>query len=203
MSNKRKPDVKALIRSAKLPEKTVPVCLHADLVAEVEQAERELTDAQRQIGDSLAGGSGARDVAERIEALRAQMLDSTVEFTLRAMPRPTWRAFLAEHPPRKDGDQVDERDKYVGVNTETFFDALVRRSTVSPELDDEDWRILFGDSPEERKRREAAGEPVEDGKLTDRQFDQLSDVAWALNRREVDVPFSLAASRILRNSEPE
>jgi len=49
--------------------------------------------------------------------------------------------------------------------------------------DDEDWAAL-------------------DQSLTSRQFDDLSDAAWSLNRREVDVPFSRAASRILR-SEPE
>lgn len=184
----RKKSAKELIRAAKLPEKTVPVCLHADLVAEVEQSERELADTQRQPADSLAAGGKARLIAERIESLRQQMLDHTVEFVLRAMPRPRWKAFVAEHPPRKDdkGD-VDERDRYVGINADTFYDALVRRSVVSPELDDEDWTLLLGD----------------DGKLTDRQFDTLADAAWALNRRDVDVPFSLAASRILRTSEPE
>lgn len=185
MATKKKPNVKALIRAAKLPEKTVPVCLHADLVAEMEQAERDLTDAQRQPADSLAAGGKAREIAERIETLRQQMVDHTVEFVLRAMPRPEWKAFVAEHPPRKDDKgEVDERDRYTGINSETFYDALVRRSVVEPELDDEDWSLLLGE------------------KLTDRQFDTLADAAWALNRRDVDVPFSLAASRILRTSEP-
>ena len=178
-------DIKALIREARLPERTVQVCLHADLVAEMEQAERELADAQRSIGDSLAAGSRVREIAERIEALRQQMLDHTVEFRLRAMPRPQWVAFVAGHPPRKtDKGDIDERDRYVGVNTETFFPDLIRRSVVSPELDDEDWRILL------------------DERLTSRQFDQLADAAWALNRREVDIPFSLAASRVIHSSEP-
>jgi len=181
---KTKKSVKALIREARLPERTVPVCLNAALVAEIEQAERDLADAQRQANDSLAGGSQAREIAERIEALRQRMRDHTVEFRLRAMSRPAWREFFAEHPPRKDDKgEIDERDKYIGVNTDTFFAALARRSVVEPELDDEDWQLL-----EER--------------LTSRQFDQLADVAWALNRREVDIPFSLAASRIL-SSEAE
>jgi hypothetical protein len=68
-------DIKALIREARLPERTVQVCLHADLVAEMEQAERELSDAQHSIGDSLAAGSRVREITERIEALRQQMLD--------------------------------------------------------------------------------------------------------------------------------
>lgn len=177
-------DIKALIRDARLPEATVAVCLHADLVAEVEAAERELAQEQARPRTSLGDGGRAREIAERIEALRRQMMEYTVEFRLRAMTRPQWRAFVAEHPPRKaDDGSVDERDKYIGVNTDTFFPALIRRSVVSPELDDEDWRLLL------------------DERLTDRQVDQLADAAWRLNRRDVDVPFSPAASRIL-SSEP-
>ena len=195
---------KELIRAAKLPETVVPVCLQADLVAEFEDAERELAQEQRGVRDSLASGGREREISERIEALRAQMLDHTIDFRLRAMPRQTWKAFVAAHPPRKaDGGSVDERDRYIGLNVETFPVGLVRQSVVDPELDDEDWRVLLGDDDEERARREAEGKPVEGGVLTDRQFDDLQNAAWKLNRHEVDVPFSLAASRILQTSEPE
>lgn len=177
-------DIKAMIRGAQLPERTVAVCLRADLVAEVEALDRELTEAQQTPRDSLASGGRARDLAERIEALREQMLDHTVELRLRAMPRRVWRAFVAEHPPRKDPEsgEVDDRDT-IGVNTETFWDELIRRSVVTPDLDDEDWSRLLGEI------------------LTDAQYNTLTDAAWGLNRREVDIPFSLAASKTL-TSEP-
>jgi hypothetical protein len=117
------------------------------------------------------------------------------------MPRPRWREFVAEYPPRQaDDGTVDPRDQHVGVDTDEFFPALIRRSVFDPQLDDEDWRVLLGDSEAERVRREKAGKPVEDGKLTDRQFDQLADAAWGLNRRDVDVPFSPAASAILNSA---
>lgn len=179
MSNKTKTKtLKEKLAAAKLPEKTVPICLRGDLQAEFEELERQLSEAEKKAGDSLAG-SGARAIAQKIEALREQMLEHTVEFRLRAMPRPKWKAFVAEHPPRKAEDgSVDERDKWMGINTDTFFDVLVRASIVDPQLDDDDWATL-------------------DANLTDRQFDQLSDAAWGLNRREVDVPFSRAASKIL------
>lgn len=180
MKKAQKSSIKTLIRQARLPERTVQVCLDAALVAEIEQAERELAQAERERGDSLAGGARPRAIAERIEALRQQMHDRMVVFRLRAMPRPQWAAFLDEHPPRKtDSGEVDERDKYIGVNVDTFFPALIRRSVVEPELDDEDWDLLLNE------------------RLTSRQFDDLANAAWSLNRREVDVPFSLAASRTL------
>src|SRR5690606_20368974 len=96
MKKAQKSSIQTLIRQARLPERTVQVCLDAALVAEIEQAERELAQAERERGDSLAGGARLRQIAERIEALRRQMRDSTVAFRLRAMPRPQWAAFLDE-----------------------------------------------------------------------------------------------------------
>ncbi|HEY9414675.1 MAG TPA: hypothetical protein VIQ30_07955 [Pseudonocardia sp.] len=177
-------DFKALLAGAKLPEKTVPICLRGDLTAEFENLDQQLEEALRTPATSLEG-DGSAAIAEQIEALRAEMQAHTYRFRLRAMPHPRWREFCAEHPPRKDDDEkIDERDRLLGVNTETFWPALVRRSVVDPELSDTEWATL--------------GEA-----LTDRQFSDLADAAWALNRRDVDVPFSPAASRMTRGSGSE
>ncbi|MEU4782841.1 hypothetical protein [Micromonospora sp. NPDC023633] len=178
-------DFTTLLAAAKLPERTVPICLRGDLVAEFEDLERQLEDELRTPAVSLEGdGSGA--IADRMEALRAEMQAHTYPFRLRAMARPAWRAFVAAHPPRKDdAGEVDERDRIIGVNIETFYPALVRASVVDPQLDDAQWARLL------------------DEVLTDRQFDELANAAWGLNRREVDVPFSPAASRMTRGSATE
>ncbi|MFF0823065.1 hypothetical protein ACFYUR_22110 [Micromonospora haikouensis] len=177
-------DFKSLLAAARLPERTVPICLRGDLTAEFEDLERQLDDALRTPATSLKGdGSGA--IADRMEALRSEMLAHTYRFRLRAMTRPRWHAFVAEHPPRPDGDQVDARDRVRGVNVETFFPALVRESVVDPQLDAGEWDRLIGEV------------------LTDRQFDELSTAAWSLNRGEVDIPFSPAASRMTRSSGTE
>lgn len=174
-------DIKDRIRAARLPEKTVPVCLRGDLVAEFEDLERKLDEALRTPATSLEGDGSAK-LAERMEELRRQMLEETTSFRLRAMPKPRWRAFCADHPPRQDeAGEVDERDRAIGVNVETFYDALIRESVVDPVLDGEDWSALLA-------------------VLTDRQFQDLTEAAWALNRREIDVPFSPAASRMTRAS---
>jgi hypothetical protein len=183
-------DAKKLIHEqARLPEETVPICLRGDLVAQFEKLERDLDKAQRKSANSLAG-AGTRQLAQEIEALREEMEASTVVFHMRGMPDKRWQALTAQHPPRRteDGD-VHDRDKLLGVNSETFFPALVKASTFEPELDAEDWAVLLGEGEEE-------------GKLTHRQKDQLHTAAWRLNRRDVDIPFSYAASKIL-NSEPE
>jgi hypothetical protein len=183
----------------------VPICLRGDLVAEVEDFERQLAvvvagpDDGRMVGTKLS----EKRLAEAITALEEQMRESTVVFRLRALTPARWAALTAEHPPRKGEDgNVDDRD-YIGVNKDTFFPELVRQSVVAPVLDDADWAILFG----EVEPGPADGEDTDSGAgghgLTDGQFDALCGAAWALNKRTVDVPFSLAASRILRKPEPE
>jgi len=56
---------KAMLASAKLPESTVEVCLRGDLVAEHQQAERDLKRAEKANSNSLAG-NGSAEIAERM-----------------------------------------------------------------------------------------------------------------------------------------
>jgi hypothetical protein len=187
MDNVSKADFKAMLASAKLPEKTVQICLRGDLAAEHETAEKALEQAEKNAlsADSLDGG-GVGELADRLEALEAQMREHTYPFRLRALPKPKWRALVAEHQPRRDDDgEVLAADRFLGVNADTFFEAITKACVVDPEMDDDDWRVLL------------------DEKLTDAQFDTLSEAAWGLNRRDVDVPFSRAASRLNRSSASE
>jgi len=197
--------IKDKIKKASLPETTVSLCLDGSLVGDFEELERQLVDAQRSAdADSFDDDNPAREIAEQMETLRQQMADDAVEFRLRGMSRRVWRTFIAQHPPREDTDgAIDLRDRGLLVNVDTFFPVLIRRSVISPELDDDDWRKLLGDDDQARERLQAEGKPTEDGVLTDKQFDQLGWAAWSLNRHEVQVPFSLAASRMMTTSEPE
>lgn len=174
----------AMLADAKLPEKTVPVCLRGDLVADFEAADRELEQAQKKPASSLAG-SGTGVLVERLESLEAEMAGHTYVFRLRAMPRHVWRELMAAHPPRKgeDGELVME-DRLTGANRLTVFEPLVRASIVDPELTDEQFADLIG-------------------KLTDRQFEDLTSAAWDLNQGSVDIPFSRAASRARRTTSDE
>ncbi|MEU1240038.1 hypothetical protein ABZ388_06735 [Micromonospora parva] len=167
-------DVKELIKGARLPEDTVPLCLRTDLVTEYEQLLGERAKAQEAAGKSLAGSGGAvQALDDRLAELRARMQESTLTVTLRALPSARYQALVDEHPPRVVDDQVDRRDRVFGFNVVTFFLALAKACTVDPHLDDEDWEALVG----------------EDGKLTDAQVGALTDTAWKLNRKDVDLPF--------------
>jgi hypothetical protein len=199
-------NIKDIIASAKMPERSVPMCLRGDLVAEHEAAERELEQAEKHAGDSLAGvDTGA--IADRITALEARMAESTVDFRLRAMPKPKLRALIRAHPPRRDPEtnELVPSDRYVLVNYDTFFDALLKASVVAPALDDDDWLHLLGHSEAEASALEAEGrgDDIVQGSITEHQWDKLTDVAWNLNRSDVNIPFSRAASRTKRVSVAE
>lgn len=172
-----------ILDKARPAERTIRLCLRGDLVAEWEMLERDLAKAQAtQVGDSLAG-TGAAPIAVAMQALREQMDDATVTFTVRALPRPKYRAFIAAHPPRQgpDGKPL-AADADEGVNTETFGFDLARLCVVEPEMTDEQYAHLVDDI------------------LSDRQFEQLSIAALAVCRGDVDVPFSAAVSILMSSS---
>ncbi|MEV5211327.1 hypothetical protein AB0K35_28025 [Micromonospora sp. NPDC053740] len=193
------PSTKDRLQAAKLPERTVDICLRGDLQAEWEDLHRQLADAEVAAAkDKRLNSTGAvQAIADQITAVQDQMRADTIVFRMRALGRKGWDALLKQHPPRKDNNE----DAQLGYNVDTFMEALIRTCTYSPDdLDDETWRELLGDNDDERSRSEKAGEPVEDGKLTEWQFAQLQNTALALNVRKVDVPNSFAASRLTQPS---
>lgn len=174
-------DIEDAFAEAKLPERTVLVCLRLDLVARMEQLDRELVAAKRRgDDDSLASGSRQRELSEQLEALTAEMNDKSVRFTLRALGRRPYRKLRDKHPPREDNDA----DRIAGFNQDTFHEALLRASVVDPDLDDAQWRRFL------------------DEMITQGQYETLYLTAMSLNHRDVDVPFSPTASKILRSTEP-
>lgn len=176
---------KAMLAEAKLPEHVEPTCLRGDLAAEHEALNAELERLELDAVDSLAGNGGA-ELAEQIRALEDQMRESTYPIRLRAMPRPAFRAFLADFPPRLDdeGKVSNDLDQIYGFDTEDGFEELLRRSIVDSDLDVSEFADLMT-------------------KLTDNQFSTLVVAAWRLNKGDVDVPFSRAASRLNRLTAAE
>lgn len=190
----------ALLAEAKPAERAVPICMRGDLVAELEELERRADEARK--ANSKEGG-GVGEVVEQIEALQAEMRDSTYVFRLRALPPRRYRALSAKYPPRRDDEgKVDQGDVQRGWSLE-LIPELIRLSTFDPALSEDQWRQLLGDTEAEASRREAAGEPVEDGKLTEAQCWQLGNAAHALNESEISVPFSPAVLLKSRSSGGE
>ena len=191
---------------ARRAERTYPVCLRGDLNADWQAANRKL---QRAHGEALTSDAkeapGVGALVEEVRAIEAQMLEHTEEWRLRALPKYQFREIVAAHPPRFGDDKMPIFADRMGVNWADAMPVLIRASLVSPELDDEDFVWLFGHSDAERAQLTADGKAdvVEDGVLNDRQIDDLETLTWDLNREQVSVPFSHAASLATRDSGGE
>lgn len=171
-------NIEDILAAAKLPERTVPLCLRGDLQAEFEDLERQLKAAELDEEDSLAGGVKARDLAERIETVRQEMAEHTQVFRLRGLGARRYSDLLAKHQPT----EAQAREG-LDVNPETFPAALVAACAADPEM-----------SLEQAERLSEV--------ITHRQWEDLVNTALACNRQAVDVPFSLSASAIRAASAP-
>lgn len=170
-----------IIAAAKLPEKTVPLCLRGDLQAVWEDLERQLTAVTDDGEDTLAGPdkSAGRALAERMEAIRGEMLEHTAQFRLRALSSKAWDDLVTKHAPSKE-----EREAGAEINGQTFGVALLAACAVDPPMSEDQ-----------------AGRLVDS--ITNRQWLELYTGARSLNQLAVDIPFSPRASALLRSSAPE
>lgn len=167
-------DAKSIIASAKRPERTVDLCLRADLVAELEDAKRELKSAREAPRTSLGDDGGLAEVQTRIDAIKAEAREHTLVFRFRALNRHEMRALIAANPPR-DGDRLDKQS---GYNTDAVTYRLIRDCCYEPALDDDEWTALLGTEDE-----------VGSGVLSPGQFERLADAVASLNFARVDIPF--------------
>jgi hypothetical protein len=170
--------IKDQIKAARFPEMTLSVCLRGDLIADLEQTEAALEALTDPKDDRLNSPTRAERVRlEKVaKTLRERMTAESVAFRVRGLPRAEWRELAAAHPP-KAGEQADEKN---GFHAQTFWPAVVRRCTIEPDLDEDDYQALLGDE-------------TTPGKLTSNQFGRWADACWAVNERGVDVPFSQTA----------
>lgn len=174
------------VAAAKRPQATEFLCVRGDLMSEYVKADEELRLALGAAPSSLAGldEEEIRAIAQRVEDLRTEMQDYTIEVLFEALPQTRWNELKAEHPPRQDDDGgVHPDDRAYGVNVLTFFPAALIACTAAPDdLTAEMWTDLLDD------------------KLSDGQISNACMSVWLLNRSTVSVPFSHAASKILSSS---
>ena len=174
-------DFTTLIKGAKLAEDEVPICLRGDLTRRFEALERQLEEAQD--GDeenSMAAGGRALEIAEEMEAVRAEMLEHTHPFAFRALPKQEYRDLLDKHPPRED----HKDDVVMGANLHTFPHVLIQACCIDPVMTLEQVEELC--------------EVLNDGQLY-----RLFGCALTLNRATVDIPKSVLASEILAKQGPK
>lgn len=183
MSNTRKTkpdrDVTAMLAAARLPERTVELCLRGDLQAQRETLQRDITEAMTaaKASDSLAAAPEVTELEAALDALETEMRDSVLTFTLRALNAEQVTLLQVEHPPTEE-----DKAKGLVVDWEPYRLARLHASIVDPELDDEQWARLLQ-------------------VITLGQRTLLEDTYEVLNHQVVDVPFSSAASRRIQPSD--
>jgi hypothetical protein len=169
---------------AKLPTRSVPLCLRGDLIAAWQDLDRRFNQANEAPDeDTLASATSeeARDLAQQMADLEEQMRAATRTFRLQGLPGSKWRELLKAHPPR-EGDTGDQQTEF---NRDTFGVAALAACCAMP------------------KMTLAQAEKLIDEKLTDGQWNTLFAHVWNMHTTAVDVPFSLAASAIRAASAPK
>lgn len=176
--------IEDVFADAKLPTRSVPLCLRGDLVSEWQDLERRFKSANQAADeDTLASKNSAEaiELARQMEALEEQMRASTRTFRLQGLPGSKWRDLLRAHPPREG----DEGDAQVEFNRDTFGVAALAACCAMPKM-----------TPGQAAK-------LVDKTLTDGQWGTLFAHIWQMHTSAVDVPFSLAASAVRAASEPK
>lgn len=137
---------------------------------------RAENDATTRLGHEQP--AGLAEAEEHDEFVR-EAEQRAVKVVVKALGRRRWRELVGEHPPR-EGNEADEG---LGVNDETFGDALVAASVISPEMSDGEMTD-FLDS------------------LRDADFQRIYMQCFWLNRGQGEAPkASLASELTSRNAE--
>lgn len=168
-------DIESIIGQVKPAETMVPLCLDGPLVAEYERLEVLLRDAGP--ATSLGDETSAEAIAERMEALREQMIEARAWFTMRALTKGRWRGMQAALPVKAEG----QSDEDAAAAYHQWVCKLVSATCAEPAM-----------SQEQADRLHDA--------LSDGQWQALSNAAWAVNTQNQAIPFSVAASALTRRS---
>lgn len=169
------------------PTRTVEFCTNLDLRAQWEDAGRALDAAKRQAAeDPREASTAVRDAAEMVRGLEEQMRAHTVVFTLQAWPRKRWVEFEEAHPAR----QGNETDRTLGLDVSALDEAIGGSIVAVKSLDGKDvdfdpaeWSTLADE-------------------MTNGQWEDFATAVLNANRGVKAAPFSVAASRATRSSEP-
>lgn len=113
-------------------ERELREAVNAAIVADADQGPKTLDAAADPVADA------ARAYDEFVTEAKAR----AVHCVLKPLGHKRWRELVAAHPPRED----DEEDKTTGVNSETFFEALVPACLAEPEFDSDAARDEFLDA---------------------------------------------------------
>lgn len=162
-----------VLAQARRKTSTVKVCLRGDLLAEHDRLEELLAEARRR-DDIENRPAEAASIAQQIEDLEREISDTETAFTFQAIGQKAWTDLIALHPP----SEQDREDGWE-FNPRTFSVAAVAASAQTPAMTEEQAGRLYD-------------------LCTFGQWERIWSVCLAANVHGTDVPFSAAASAVLR-----
>lgn len=114
-------------------QQSVRVPMRADLLDEIESLEKQAVRAKE--ADKLSNEEDqAPKLAARIQELEAELADSEVTFTFRAIGARALAKLTADHPPTDEQKAEAEANEMRATrNEETFQPALLHASCIAPE----------------------------------------------------------------------
>lgn len=183
MSDFPKLTIDEILNGRKRPQKSIPICLRLDVMAEIEELERRINTARGNAVDDMRMVAGEDDTAafaDRIRELEAEARQYTIDLRVQAVDRTEWSAAVAVRT--ETDDNGDQKLDMAGVVEDVLF---MPGTVVSPEMTKDQLRNLI------------AG-------LSDGQWERVMKDVFDLNRRTVDVGKSLTASLVTqpRNEKP-
>jgi hypothetical protein len=167
-------DIAEILKKAKPPERVVELCLDADLAAEHDDLNRQLSESHRTGAATMAAAGEAATLARRIRDLEDRMQASVVTFRMRGLSAFRYQEWLEANPGR-DGKQ--ER-----FNPVTAVVPLIAACCVDPAMTVDEAQQLVD-------------------VLGTGQTDRLFGAALEATEGAGAVPFSVAASATLRATE--
>jgi hypothetical protein len=140
------------------PRTSVVTLYQGDYLDQIRVLERRYDaaiDAEKNTTRTLGGIPQSEELLAEHTALVAEAEETAIHVKLKALGRRVWRDLTEAHPPR-EGNKGDQQ---IGVNDDSFKEALVPVSIVEPEFSSDDL-----------------------DEISDVDFDRLYNVAFALNR---------------------
>lgn len=172
----------------KRAQTTVELCIDLALASEHEKAAKRLHEARSTKDDRENSPSAA--IAREITELESQMADSTLVFTLAALPRKRYAEIVAEHPAREGNDT----DEPFGLDVSTGIDAILTEPGVIVSVANKvTGETVDFDAPTEW--------PDLADEMSNSQWEQFATSVIQLNQGRVGAPFSPVASVLTRRSD--
>ncbi len=143
------------VKSKKKPvTRRVPIALDSDWADELDEAKARLTKAQARLdvrtSPTKEDYAELAEAQEAVDALEARREDCAIEFVFRSIGRPAFEDLVGEHPATKAQKEQAKKEGNDDLtwNPETFPQALVHASLVSPENMSEEDVTEMWDSPD-------------------------------------------------------